>query len=463
MDSGFKRVLLALLPGAIVLAAQACGGSDAAPAASTPSPAGPASVAPATPSSSPAATNVATPRSLGTSAGVATTAKAPDFDPLPGAKAQFGGLGKSVYRIEIPDQWNGELVLWAHGYRGAGTEVTTESPPNSLRKTLIDEGYAWAASSYSENGYTPGIGADDTLALKRLFEQKVGKPKRTYIAGASMGGNVVALSLEHFATEYDGALAICGALAGEEEIDYLVSWSRLAEFVAGAKLAYGPGTTVAQAAAALGRVSTALGGPDAPTDRGRQFLSLIRMLTGGPRPFFIEGIKQQYLINFGLLLVDPEGTSLPARAATNEGVQYAVEPGLGLTSEQVNTGVIRQKADPEARNAALHPDAAPTNGQIGVPLLTLHNTGDLFVPVSQEQSYRKKVDAAGKSDLLVQRLIRDGGHCKFSDQELTTAWNDLRVWVAEKQEPKGDDVLGDLSDAGRQFTNPLRPNDPGTK
>ncbi len=29
--------------------------------------------------------------------------------------------------------------------------------------------------------------------------------------------------------------------------------------------------------------------------------------------------------------------------------------------------------------------------------------------------------------------------------------------------PAGDDVLGDLSDGARTFTNPLRPNDPGSR
>src|SRR6476469_7590267 len=40
----------------------------------------------------------------------------PTFTSLPGAKAFFGHTDSGVYRIEIPDTWNGELVLWAHGY-----------------------------------------------------------------------------------------------------------------------------------------------------------------------------------------------------------------------------------------------------------------------------------------------------------------------------------------------------------
>src|SRR5690242_11193480 len=66
----------------------------------------------------------AAPKKLGTSAGVATTSKAPDFAALAGAKAAFGKLGDSVYQIEMPNNWNGELVLFAHGFAGFGTEVS---------------------------------------------------------------------------------------------------------------------------------------------------------------------------------------------------------------------------------------------------------------------------------------------------------------------------------------------------
>jgi len=399
---------------------------------------------------------------LGTSNGIATTAKDPAFVPLPSAKATFGKLGNAVYQVEMPDKWNRDVVYYAHGFAGFGTEVSVDAPPRALREQLIAGGFAWAASSYSENGYVPGIGADDTLALKRLFEEKFGKATRSYLVGASMGGNVVALSLENFPNDYDGALAVCGALAGEEQIDYLTSWVALAEFTSGVKIPISEGSKDI-GSVLLQQLPKALGTPGAPTDRGKQFASSIRLLTGGPRPFFLEGFKEQYVVNFGLALLDPERKGLAASAATNEGVKYTIESGLGLTSEQLDAGVRRFKADPKSRDATTHPDAVPTSGKISKPLLTLHGTGDLFVPISHEQSYRKKVETAGKGDLLVQRAIRSGGHCKFSAEEMTTAFTDLVAWVSDGKKPKGDDLLGDLSDMGRQFTVPIRPGDPGTK
>src|SRR5690606_35626469 len=114
-----------------------------------------------------------------------------------------------------------------------GTVLDVDSPRTPVREWLVENGYAWAASSYSENGYNPGIGADDTLELLGYFEEQFGRPDRVYLFGLSMGGNVVALSLEHFAGVYDGALALCGALGGQTQIDYLVAWAYAAAFLAG--------------------------------------------------------------------------------------------------------------------------------------------------------------------------------------------------------------------------------------
>lgn len=456
----------ALLIGASLLAATACGG-DAATVAPPEAPAqGELQVTPTTTAAPTAGASgggggtATSLRQLGTYSGATTTAKDPAFVALDGAKAHFGQIGRAAYRVEMPDAWIGELVLYAHGFAGFGTEVAVESPPRALRQYLVANGYAWAASSYSENGYVPGIGADDTLALKKHFVAEFGEPERTYIAGASMGGNVVALALENHAAEYDGGLALCGALGGIEQIDYLASWVAVAEYTSGLTFPIGePGANLAPVF--LTELPRILGAPDAPTERGRQFASVMKLLTGGPRPFFAEGFREQYIVNFGLVMIDPERELLVNRAATNADSVYEIDAGLGVTAEELNGGVRRYASDPAARNAETHPDAVPTTGRISVPLLTLHNTGDLFVPISMEQSYRAKVEAAGNGDLLAQRAIRAGGHCKFSEQELTAAFADLVAWVRDGTKPKGEDLTGDLMNAGLEFTNPLRAGDPG--
>lgn len=48
------------------------------------------------------------------------------FDALPGTSTRrlFGVHKGAGYRIEVPDSWNGSLVLYAHGFRGNGLELT---------------------------------------------------------------------------------------------------------------------------------------------------------------------------------------------------------------------------------------------------------------------------------------------------------------------------------------------------
>ncbi|MFC7640713.1 hypothetical protein ACFQX6_06650 [Streptosporangium lutulentum] len=51
------------------------------------------------------------------------------FTALPGATAHAGVKQGAAYRIEVPANWNGELVLYAHGYRGTDTTVYVDNSP----------------------------------------------------------------------------------------------------------------------------------------------------------------------------------------------------------------------------------------------------------------------------------------------------------------------------------------------
>ena len=161
--------------------------------------------------------------------------------PLPGAKAFFGHYNGGAYRIEIPDNWNGELVLWAHGYvasagaQGARLRVAVPGvgQGNPFREHLITNGFAWAASSYRCNGYIPGQGLLDTMALTDVFKGVNGgkAPQRTYLTGVSMGGHIALLGMQEFPTTFAGGLALCAS--GPGEMDFLTSVATASEFISG--------------------------------------------------------------------------------------------------------------------------------------------------------------------------------------------------------------------------------------
>lgn len=68
-------------------------------------------------------------------------------------------------------------------------------------------------------------------------------------------------------------------------------------------------------------------------------------------------------------------------------------------------------------------------------MLNLHDSGDLLVPLSMEQDYAREVAAHGRSNLLVQRVIRGADHCDFSPREVADAWQSLVHW--ERAGPSG--------------------------
>ena len=384
--------------------------------------------------------------------------ESPAFEALPGATASHGVHQGASYQIEVPENWNGELVLYAHGYHAYAPSLTIEKPP--LREYFIDSGYAWAASSYQANGYSVGVGAEDTRQLAQLFADTVGEPARTYLYGTSLGGHVTTFLMERYPREFSGALAECGAVAGVEVLDYFASWSILAAHLTGVEggLEIDPDRYLA----ALIDMDEVFGPEDSPTLAGRQFESVVSELGGGRRPFRHEGYLLSRGWNFLVTLDAYRNLEVSVSAATNEDERYSIGPGLGLTADELNRTVPRLAPQADVRDGGRFPELSPVTGAIEQPYLTLHNTGDFFVPISQEQRYRRAVEDAGGGELLVQRAIRRPGHCSFKPPERQRAFDDLVRWVASGVRPAGDDLLGDLMAAGLEFTEPLLPNDPGT-
>jgi pimeloyl-ACP methyl ester carboxylesterase len=382
----------------------------------------------------------------------------PKFEALEDAKAFFGQYDGGIYRIEIPDKWNGELALYAHGFvSNAGTNGAALRVGNSpIREHLIKEGYAWAASSYRCNGYVPGQGLLDTMALTDLFTKfNNGRaPQRVYLTGTSMGGHVTLLGMHEFPTAFAGGLAMCPA--GPELFDFFAATGAAAEVITGVQF------KLDTMPADLAKMAELLGKPPDYTDRGRQLASVEIDISGGPRPFAVEGLASRFMGNISGAAI--AGSATPSnRAVMTTQIKYAIDEGLGLTADALNARARRKALDAEIRNPnGPYDELVPFDGKLERPVLTMHGTGDLFVPIVLEQSLKRAVVAAGKQDRLRQRVYRIAGHCGFSQPEMVKAFDDLTIWVHKGKKPDGDEVSGDLRNAGLTFTEPLRPNDPGT-
>ncbi len=371
----------------------------------------------------------------------------PAFEPLAGARADFGRLGGTVYEIEMPAHWNGRLVLFMHGYGELRAEAGV-SPPG-IRRYLIGQGYAWGASSFSSTSLIPGRAADETAALWDLFARRYGRPRRTYVTGQSMGGMATHIAAERYGNRFDGALALCGSAGQTPAVSADADF-----FVAGA---YAAGVTQREFDASKGvravvreRILPALRRPRAH----RRFEDIMVSLTGGRRAFDREGFRAEEETNWrrAELLV---ATGL----APNRRTRYRLGPPSPVTSRVFNRAVIRLRTDPRFLRAFLAGNE--TTGRLQVPLLSLHTTGDGQVPVEQARILQRRVDAAGRRPLLVQRVFRDPGHCGFTSTEWEAGLEALVRWVGRGVRPRGNDVRKrSLHDLRRHFELIPRPGTP---
>jgi pimeloyl-ACP methyl ester carboxylesterase len=385
-------------------------------------------------------------------------------EPSPAAISRSGALAGADYLIEVPANWRGGLVVFAHGIQRGPGRGAVAAPPMSGH--ILDRGHAWIASGYRVREYQPHVAIEDLIALRELFLKEIGQPRWTIIYGQSMGGHIVVASLELRPGLYQGGLAECGLIDGIGIADYLMAYTAAAELIAGVPLLDAPDK---QAFAQLlnERVVPALGMPGSYTARGRQFDSVVKYLMGADQvgndlPLRLLGLQRRYLLNMMHRPKDLEKESNPGlRGASTVHVRYRIDPGLGLSEDELNARVRRVHPAKDARSPIVNPVYAERTGRLTVPLLTLHETGDAWVPLSLEQSYRRRTIAAGTDHLLVQRVMRAPSHCGFDGETREQAFDDLVAWIERGVRPDGEDVLAaDLSRIGLKWTPILHAEDP---
>ncbi len=394
----------------------------------------------------------------------------------------WGIDNEAGFRIEIPDNWNGELVMYTHGFRGTIPELTVDNPP--LRPFFLASGYAWAASSYSKNYYDVRSGVDSTNSLWRYFRDNVGKPSRTYITGFSMGGHVIGAAIEQFpnfecpdgrrgrlcrrlarilgrfsgGVKYDGAAPFCGVMGDEALFDYFGDFGYVAETLAGAPSEFPAPPDY------FDRIflPTLFALYDNPLDlldpdplvaasatlnaQGEKLRDFNTLSSGGPRPLANEAFRffQQLLFSFS----GSDGTldgvvSGNIYDNTDRVYELDTDPGQSTDEAALNAAILRVARDPGVNpRRFIKLERVPIiTGRLSVPVISVHTTGDLFVPFVMQQIYAQEAADAGRSEYLVSRATRAIGHCEFSPEELAETFQDLVDWVETGDRPGGDDIL----------------------
>jgi hypothetical protein len=276
-----------------------------------------------------------------------------------------------------------------------------------------------------------------------------------------MGGQITAVTIEKHPSSFVGAMPYCGVLGDTRLFDYFLDANVTAAALAGVHIDFPlqpsadyPNqwrTQVRQILPALGVTTGAL--PNL-TAAGRTWSAVLERRTGGVRPGFDGSFAYWNAARasapfgdlpflFGLYPGLTGGTvNIAAGNVTdNRFALYRSTDRLWPTAAEwrLNADVLRVKhtatADPGLGGVPR------VNGRPPVPVLSLHDIGDLFVPLSMEQVYAQRAAANGRSRLFVSRAIRGVGHCDFTQPELRQGFDDLVNWVRTGHRPGGDAIL----------------------
>ncbi len=363
----------------------------------------------------------------------------------------------ATFLIEVPSPWNGTLLLYSHGY-------VTPGSPNPARDAgdpgshafLLANGFALAGSSYATTGWAIHEALPDQIAVLDIFAEKFGAPARTIAWGHSLGGMITAALVQSFPERFDAALPMCGVLSGG-----VGNWNQALDAAFAFKTLIAPQSSlqlvdITNPNANLNTAEMILAGAQA-TAQGRARLALVAALADIPgwfdsaspepaRDDYATRQTNQFLwaqqvdFPFAFALRAEMEFRAGGNPSWNTGVDYRTQLSHSVNLVEVVALYAQAGLDLDAdlnalNNAArISPNPASVeyleqniifDGNIGVPVLTMHTTADGLVAMQNENAYASVVRKAGNNRLLRRVFVHRAGHCAFSPAETITALENL--------------------------------------
>ncbi len=371
-----------------------------------------------------------------------------------GVTTHSGSLADgATYLIEVPANWNGTLFLYSHGYVVPGSANPAQDVGDPFtRFFMLSNGYALAGSSYATTGWAIHEALPDQIAVLEVFEKIFEHPKRTIAWGHSLGGIITAGLIQRNPRRFDAALPMCGVLSGG-----VATWNTALDAVFAFKTLLAPGTglqivNIANPIANLDLAEVVLAEAQG-TPQGRARIALVGALgdlpgwftplSPEPAPSDFAGQEinqflwdQQVDFPFAFAFRAELEARAQGNVSWNTGVDYRRQLEHSIGRDQVRAlyeaagldlgadlkllnETVRISADPEAvhyleRNIIF-------DGEIHIPVLTLHTKGDGLVVVQNESAYKKVVNEAGNGEFLRRAFVDRAGHCTFTPAETIAA------------------------------------------
>jgi len=370
------------------------------------------------------------------------------------AERDFSGTTASgaYYRIAVPDTWqNGDtLVLFQHGL--------TFDPPapgpdlGPIADLQLSEGYAVAASSYSQRSWALFTAFDDNAELLAAFKQQVGTPGAIIPYGGSLGG-LVALKMAEdprFAP-VPGVYAACPPAAGSRVWDAGLDLRLAYDVVCSGAGDLPTGDQPYPWAYNLSDI------PDALSDlqdeaRLLQTLIPLNQCTGVNLPKEIRNGAMQRRLDelMGLGHITSEKFFVINAAYATYALSDLVRApdklddlspftniGVDYGDATINADIARVEANPFA---SLHfRDVSDFRGHIGgTRIISVQTSQDQLVIPANQFVLRQTVPATQLTSALVNES--SPSHCGFTLAEGIAGWEGLRQWIGGAPQPQVSDL-----------------------
>jgi pimeloyl-ACP methyl ester carboxylesterase len=366
-----------------------------------------------------------------------------------------GTLNNAPYKIRIPGNWNGELLVYAHGYgyleRWDNNQFNysyADAAPGgaAMEDFLLAQGYALAGTTFRGAGWQVKEGTIELVSLAGLFSGLVGKPKKTILIGYSMG-SVIALKSAEEVSIYDGVIAGCTAAAGTSKgFDLGGAFALAYKTAVGWPDAWGPWYDVRDDLSFNREVLPVLYAQATNPVNTPKF-EFIRRLFDLPIEGFYEKPGWLFLDMFFTTEIRAE---LEARAKgpvvqnvdqlfTLSDAAKSYLAALGVDADgllaQMNAQTNILAASPQRRYLEKYFDPS---GDLQKPVISIHASKDGLAPAYLEPVLLETVKSANKENLLLQVFTDDAGHCTFTPVQLLSTIKAMDSWLNTGMKPGPD-------------------------
>lgn len=336
-----------------------------------------------------------------------SSSMASDLAPEVTVRTSAGALDGVPYRIDIPVNWNGDLVVLMHGYEPKGVPRKNPWPQTEEAPVFLSRGYAVAASAYASQGWAVGDALDNSEKLRQFFIKENRSPRHTYVVGFSLGGLESLATMERYGHEYSGALSMCGVNASAPDI-----------------VARGVVTPLVAFDVHFPGVLPDLADPASPAmvDQGRIEEALKANPAGATR--LEDRLQETNATLPGSLMLDymvlheivQRAGGMPVDTTKTTYTEFADDGDF-------NKKVHRYKGVPSAmaylaRNATL-------TGKITAPVVLQRNAFDPTIPSRFDTVYPGLAKAAGNASKVTVLPPVGEGHCAFTHEETGKAFDVL--------------------------------------